>query len=76
MFYNCSSLTSLPDLSKWNIKNVKSIGGIFFNCSKLTSLPNISKWDISNVKNMNLMFCKCSSLSKLFQNGTLVIVKI
>ena len=29
MFYNCSSLISLPDISKWNTKNVTNMSGIF-----------------------------------------------
>jgi len=29
MFYNCSSLNSLPDISKWNTSNVKNMSSIF-----------------------------------------------
>ena len=49
MFYGCSSLSSLPDISKWNTNNVTNIGYMFVRCSSLSSLPNISKWNINNV---------------------------
>jgi len=52
LFYNCSSLKSLPDISKWNMNNVKNIFSMFYKCSSLESLPDISKWNISNVNNM------------------------
>ena len=49
MFYECSSLIALPDISKWNISNVKKMGGLFYNCSSLISLIDISIWDRKNV---------------------------
>ena len=65
MFYNCSSLTVLPDISKWSMKNVTDISKMFYNCSSLISLPDISKWDTKNVKKMKKMFFNCISLSSL-----------
>ena len=41
IFALCSTLTSLPDISKWNINNVTNMNGIFSECSSLTSLPDI-----------------------------------
>jgi len=49
MFYNCSSLLFLPDISKWNTNNVKYMDEMFDGCSSLMFLPDISKWDISSV---------------------------
>ena len=46
MFGWCFTLKSLPDISKWNINNVKDIGTIFGCCYDLSSLPDISKWNI------------------------------
>ena len=43
MFYNCSLLSSLPDISKWNISNVIDMSYIFYECSYLSSLPDISQ---------------------------------
>jgi len=48
MFYGCSSLISIPDISKWNINKVHSIRGLFFGCSSLEFLPDISKWNIND----------------------------
>ena len=72
MFYGCSVL-KLPDISKWNIKNIKNISGLFCHCYKLESLPDISNWDISNVENMSNLFNGCYSLKayQIFQNGIL-----
>ena len=63
MFYCCSSLSSLPDISKWNTINVIDMSYMFYYCSSLSSLPDISKWNTNNVTNMGNMFDGCSSLS-------------
>ena len=63
MFSNCSSLISLPDISKWDTSEVKNMSKIFSNCIKLASLPDISKWNTGNVLDMSKMFYNCSSLS-------------
>ena len=52
MFYNCSSLKSLPDISKWNTNKVIDMSDMFYNCSSLKSLPDISKWNTKNMTNM------------------------
>ena len=49
MFYNCSSLVSIPDISIWNTKNIIDMDNIFCNCNSLKSLPELSKWDISKI---------------------------
>ena len=43
MFYKCSLLKSLPDISKWNTSIVNDISYMFSGCSLLLSLPDISK---------------------------------
>ena len=53
MFNKCSSLISLPDISKWNTNNVTDMSCLFYGCSSLTNLPDISKWKIDNVTNLN-----------------------
>jgi len=35
MFYDCSSLQSLPDISKWNTENVTDMSCMFDSCSSL-----------------------------------------
>ena len=59
MFYNCSSLVSLPDISKWNTANVTYMGGMFSNCSSLKSLPDISKWKLNKKLYKYDMFKGC-----------------
>ena len=65
MFYGCSSLVSLPDISKWNTSKVTNMTNIFYGCESLISLPDISKWNISKITNMNNMFYGCSALVSL-----------
>ena len=48
MFRECSSLSSLPDISKWNTNNVTDMSYMFYGCSSLSSLPDISKFKILN----------------------------
>ena len=56
MFFRCSSLSSLPDISKWNTNNVTDMRYTFSGCSgcsSLSSLSDISKWNTNNVIYMN-----------------------
>ena len=41
MFFGCSNLSNLPDISKWNTNNVTNMDNMFNGCSKLTSIPSI-----------------------------------
>ena len=56
MFNNCSSLKSLPDISKWDIRNVTDMCEMFHNCSSLTSLPEISNWVLNKKLKKKKMF--------------------
>ena len=53
MFFKYNSLESLPDITKWDNKNIKYMIGIFSGCSSLHSITDISKWNIKKVMNMN-----------------------
>ena len=65
MFDQCISLSSLPDVSKWNTSNITEMNYMFYGCYSLISLPDISKWNISkNIKIKN-MFYECNSLISL-----------
>ena len=68
MFYECKSLISLPDISKWNTSNVRDMNNLFDGCKSLISLPNISKWDISK--------CKSEKKRKMLQNCFMLLNKI
>ena len=39
MFYRCSSLLSLPDISKWNTDKIINMKALFTGCTSLNSLP-------------------------------------
>ena len=60
MFDGCNSLSSLPDISKWNTSNVNNMSFMFNGCNALSSLPDISKWNTSNVNDMYGMFDGCN----------------
>ena len=45
MFYNCLSLTTFPDVTKWNTFNVIDMKKMFYNCLSLSSLPNLFNWN-------------------------------
>ena len=62
MFYNCSSLSSLPDFSNWNTNKVTNMNFMLTRCLSLSSLPDISNWDTNNAStNMIDMFYGCSN---------------
>jgi surface protein len=63
MFYKCSSLLKIDDISNWNTTNMIDMSYMFYECSSLKNISDISKWDTSKVTNMSNMFAKCSSLS-------------
>ena len=60
MFYWCKSLYSLPDISKWDTKNITNMKQMFSYCKSLKSLPDISKWDTKNVIDMSYIFKGCN----------------
>ena len=62
MFYNCLSIISLPDLSKWNIKN-NYIDEMFDNCLTLLSLPVKSK--SNNKSSSNSLIDKIMNLCEM-----------
>jgi surface protein len=65
LFYGCSKLKSLPDISKWNIENILDLSHLFDGCLALQSLPNISKWKTNNVINIGGMLSECNFFNKI-----------
>ena len=65
IFSGCKSLSSIPDISKWDTHNVIIMTALFNDCSNLTFLPDISNWDTQKVIYFNGIFCGCSSLKLL-----------
>ena len=65
MFYECSSLLFLPDISKWNTSNITNMSNMLYECASLSFLSDISKWNTRNVSDMSNIFFECSSLTSL-----------
>ena len=59
MFYNCFSLSSLPDISKWNTNNIIHLNFMFCKCTSLTSIADISKWKIVSKEKIFCLFSDC-----------------
>jgi hypothetical protein len=59
MFYDCKSLTSIPEL---DTSNGTSFEGMFFGCSSLTSIPEL---DTSKGTVFEHMFDGCASLTSI-----------
>ena len=68
MFYNCKTLTSIPEL---DTSNGLDFNYMFAGCSALTAIPEL---DISNGTSFNGMFNNCSALTAIPEldtsNGT------
>ena len=73
LFLDCSSLSFLPDISKWDTYRVESIDNIFNNCISLAFFPDLSKWNFRKLKIPENVFFKCLSLSLLPDNFFLKI---
>ena len=65
MFYGCTSLISLPDISNWNMDDVTDITGMFASCTSLSLLSDISNWNTSSITDMSILFAQCSSLTSI-----------
>ena len=59
LFFNCSSLTTIPDMDTSQVTNMRYM---FEGCSSLTTIPAL---DTSQVTNVPLMFYGCSSLTSV-----------
>ena len=59
LFYNCNSLSFLPDISEWDVSGLESISLMFYNCySLIYPFPNLSSWTKNNkyLKKNNYVF--------------------
>ena len=64
MFYNCSNLTTIPQL---DTSKVTRMDYMFRDCSNLTTIPQLNT---SKVTNMTGMFQNCSNLTTIPQLNT------
>ena len=64
MFNCCSSLTMIPNISKWKTNNLIEINEIFYGCSSLLIDPDISNWDLNKIKDIDSTSSFSSSVLK------------
>ncbi len=79
LFKNCSSLPFIPDISKWDLRNVIGMNSLFDGCTSLIDIPDISKWKLnSNVIKEDIFPSKSNSddSSNLLLNISSQISKI
>lgn len=67
MFDQDVNLTSIGDISSWNVGDVKSFEGMFSNCNSITSAGlggngAFSSWNTASLTNTAYMFQGCNSL--------------
>ena len=56
MFGSCAQLTSVGDLSNWNVSNIKDMRRMFYGCEQLKSVGDLSNWNVSKVEDMDCTF--------------------
>ena len=69
LFKNCSSLTTLTDLSSINTSKATSLAGMFQGCSGLTGTLNLTNFNASSATDISYMFQGCTGLSKITLTG-------
>ena len=47
MFSQCSSLSNIKGIEKWNVSNGNNFEGMFEGCSSLLDIRGIEKWNVS-----------------------------
>ena len=62
MFNGCKFLTTIGDLSNWDVSNVIRMDNMFYDCETLQQL-DLSNWNTGNVLNTMTMFYDCKSLT-------------
>ena len=55
----------MPDISKWDIYEVKDLSSMFRGCTKLTKIPNLGEWDVCKVLFAKYMFYGCRALTNI-----------
>ena len=63
--FSFCKITSIPDISKWDTRNVEYMDQMFLHCFNLKTIPDISKWNTSKVKDISYLFGDCCSLQFL-----------
>ena len=65
IFQACTELTSIGDISNWDVSNITDMTGAFSKCVGLTYIGDLSNWDVSNVTNLQGIFMSCNKLTSI-----------
>lgn len=65
LFANCTSLSTVINLDKYNTSKVKDMSLMLYNCSNLSNASFVSSFNTKEVTNMKCFFEGCSSLKDL-----------
>ena len=60
-FGGCYALTTINNISQWDVSNIYDLSNMFANCNNLTI--DISNWDTSSATNMIGMFAYCHNVN-------------
>jgi surface protein len=66
LFRNCSSLSMVPNMNLWNVRNVDNMTFVFANCTNFNQPLN--NWNVENVNNMGSMFANCTNFNQPLNN--------
>lgn len=64
-FANCGVLTSVGDISEWNVENVTTFESLFYNSPNITRVGDISKWNPMSCKSVKNMFAGTNFLGHI-----------
>lgn len=53
-FINCTSITTIPNIGRWDVSQVITLQNTFNGCTNLSS--DLSTWNVSNVTNLSTTF--------------------
>ncbi|RUM43765.1 MAG: hypothetical protein DSY80_05230 [Desulfocapsa sp.] len=62
-FFNCSAMTTTPDLAGMNTEMVEKMAYFFRGCVALSSFPDLSEFVTKNVTSFRAMFHGCTSVT-------------
>ena len=66
MFYDCTWMSNLNGLAKWNVSKGKHFKDMFSGCSSLSDITALQNWNVSSGINFGSMFHDCTSLSDIY----------
>ncbi|SDH41309.1 Por secretion system C-terminal sorting domain-containing protein [Dyadobacter soli] len=65
-FYNCTSLSSAPNINNWDVSGVTDMSQMFYLASSFNQ--PIGSWDVSAVTNMSFMFREAAAFNQPIGN--------